>query len=124
MTSNPPPRTAIVLHDADDVAVATDDLEEGDTVTILGGAQVSTVVVRERIPIGHKISLRPIEAGTEVRKYGEVIGRLTGNAEQGAHVHVHNLKSLRAKTDASLPQPTAAGQQPDPDTTPEQGGHT
>ena len=31
-----------------------------------------------------------------VRKYGEVIGRMTAPAVPGEHVHVHNLASLRA----------------------------
>ena len=78
MTSNLPSRTAIVLHDADDVAVATDDLEAGDLVSVLGGARERTIVVREKIPFGHKFSLRPMKAGADVRKYGEVIGCLTG----------------------------------------------
>jgi hypothetical protein len=31
-----------------------------------------------------------------VRKYGEVIGRLTAAVSAGDHIHVHNLVSLRA----------------------------
>jgi altronate dehydratase len=124
MTSNPPSRTAIVLHEADDVAVATDDLEAGDTVSILGGTRERTIVVRETIPIGHKISLRPMKAGADVRKYGEVIGRLTGDAEQGAHVHVHNLRSLRGTAEASPLERTKPARQTDQNMRPEQGGQT
>ena len=124
MTSNPPPRTAIVLHDKDDVAVATDDLEPGDTVSILGGSPERTILARETIPLGHKISLRPMEAGTDVRKYGEVIGRLTGNAEQGAHIHVHNLRSLRGTAEALIPARKRTGPQSGKEVRPEQGGQT
>jgi hypothetical protein len=124
MTSNLPSRTAIVLHDADDVAVATDDLEAGDLVSVLGGARERTIVVREKIPFGHKFSLRPMKAGADVRKYGEVIGCLTGDAEPGAHVHVHNLRSLRGSAEASDPEYTQPAKQTDQNTRHEQGGQT
>jgi hypothetical protein len=124
MTSNPPSRSAIILHEADDVAVATDDLEAGDTVGILGDARERTIVVRETIPMGHKISLRPMKAGADVRKYGEVIGRLTGDAEPGAHVHVHNLRSLRGIAEGSAPERAESAKQADPNARHEQGGQT
>lgn len=47
------------------------------------------------IPIGHKVALRPLKAGDTVIKYGEDIGRMVADAEQGGHVHVHNLKTKR-----------------------------
>jgi altronate dehydratase small subunit len=113
MTSTARTRTAIAQHDRDDVAVATHDLEPGDTVEVLVGSHVRTLVVRDRIPIGHKISLRPMAAGTDVRKYGEVIGRLSERADEGAHIHVHNLKSLRGPADPSLSEPPAGKAAPE-----------
>jgi hypothetical protein len=35
--------------------------------------------------------------GTEIRKYGHVIGVLTKAVAAGEHVHIHNLASRRAK---------------------------
>jgi altronate dehydratase len=52
--------------------------------------------IREALPLGHKIALRDLPAGHHVRKYGEVIGALQQPVTAGEHVHVHNLKSLRA----------------------------
>jgi len=50
------------------------------------------------LPMGHKIALRALPEGSPVRKYGEVIGRLTEPVAAGDHVHIHNLASQRAVT--------------------------
>jgi (2R)-sulfolactate sulfo-lyase subunit alpha len=47
------------------------------------------------IPIGHKVALKALSAGDTVIKYGEDIGRMVADAEQGGHVHTHNLKTKR-----------------------------
>jgi len=47
------------------------------------------------IPIGHKVALADLAEGDTVIKYGEDIGRMSGPAEKGGHVHVHNLKTKR-----------------------------
>ncbi|WP_352572154.1 SAF domain-containing protein [Mesorhizobium sp. M0074] len=36
-----------------------------------------------------------LAASSKVRKYADVIGRLTAPVVAGDHVHVHNLESLR-----------------------------
>ena len=47
------------------------------------------------IPIGHKVALVALAEGDTITKYGEDIGKMVGPAEQGGHVHVHNLKTKR-----------------------------
>lgn len=47
------------------------------------------------IPIGHKVALTDLKEGDTVIKYGEDIGKVVGDAEKGAHVHTHNLKTKR-----------------------------
>ncbi|MGR3540968.1 MAG: UxaA family hydrolase [Hasllibacter sp.] len=47
------------------------------------------------IPIGHKVALRDLAEGDTVTKYGADIGRMTGPAAKGAHVHTHNCKTKR-----------------------------
>ncbi|MEM9030455.1 MAG: UxaA family hydrolase [Pseudomonadota bacterium] len=54
-----------------------------------------TLLARHDIPIGHKVALSDLTEGDTVTKYGEDIGRMTGAAEKGGHVHVHNLKTKR-----------------------------
>ena len=68
----------------DDVAVATLQLETGEIVA-------DGVEVREPIPRGHKIALRRIGAGQEVRKYGWPIGRARCDISAGSLVHTLNL---------------------------------
>ncbi len=88
--------TAIVVNPADNVATALQDLHQDDVVTDSGGRSIH---VRGDIPYGHKVALLRIERGSEVIKYGEVIGRATRTIEPGEHTHVHNLESLRGRGD-------------------------
>ena len=47
--------------------------------------------LRDDVPAGHKVALRDIPPGGQVRKYGQVIGVATGPIAAGEHVHTHNL---------------------------------
>ncbi len=51
--------------------------------------------VNTDIPIGHKVALKDLKKGDTVIKYGEDIGKMTGDAGIGDHVHTHNLKTKR-----------------------------
>ena len=51
------------------------------------------------IPFGHKIAIVRIGRNELVLKYGEVIGEATEPIEEGEHVHVHNVKSLRVRVE-------------------------
>ena len=73
------------LNAADDVAIALDDLAEGDGAEGLDGP------VRAAIATGHKVAVRAVAAGGVVRKYGQVIGRAAVDIAVGDHVHSHNL---------------------------------
>ena len=68
----------------DDVAVALAPLAEGDDVA-------DGVIASAEIPAGHKVALRAIAAGEDVRKYGWPIGHATTAIAPGDHVHSHNL---------------------------------
>ena len=81
----------LILNPRDNVAVATAVLEAGEEVAGVD----SPLQVLDRVAFGHKLALRPIAAGEDVVKYGEVIGRATSDIRAGAHVHVHNVVSAR-----------------------------
>jgi len=86
----------IHLHDEkDNVAVALEDLMPGDRISVEKNGERIEVVVKERIPFGHKVALESIDAGGKVIKYGEVIGAATKKIEAGEHVHTHNVRSLK-----------------------------
>jgi altronate dehydratase small subunit len=96
MSTDAPAIGAIVLHADDDVAVLLAPVEAGQPVETRGAQAKLTLRPALALAAGHKLALRDLAAGTDVRKYGEVIGRLTAAVRAGDHVHVHNLVSLRA----------------------------
>jgi altronate hydrolase len=88
---------AIHLHELDAIAVVLDPATTGEQLVI--GELV--VDVRQDIPMGHKIALRTIEQGEDVRRYGEVIGHATQHVEPGEHVHTHNLVGNRLSVEGA-----------------------
>ena len=88
---------ALVLHADDDVAVALRDLQAGEAIDVRCAGENLRMAIRESIPLGHKFALRAVGTGARIRKYGEVIGEAIAPIDAGAHVHVHNMASLRAR---------------------------
>lgn len=88
------PRDALLLNQADHVATALRALGTGHRAHVEGLKQA--LLIRQDIPLCHKVACRDIAAGEAVRKYGEVIGVATATIPAGTHVHVHNLKSQRS----------------------------
>lgn len=80
---------ALQVHPDDNVAVAVAPLAAGTAVPV-GGAEV---VLRDDVPAGHKVALRPIAPGEPVVKYGAELGRTTEAVPVGGWVHSHNLKT-------------------------------
>ena len=87
---------AVQIAPGDHVAVALRDLS--GTVRVRCGDEILSVALREPIPLGHKFALSDLSEGDEVLKYGAPIGRLIRPVAAGEHVHVHNLRSQRART--------------------------
>jgi altronate hydrolase len=75
------------LADSDDVAVAVTSVRQGEQV-LAGGQLVDAL---EDIPAGHKLAIRNIPQGSQVRKYGWPIGHARQSIAVGAWVHAHNL---------------------------------
>ncbi|MBN2751718.1 MAG: UxaA family hydrolase [Rhodospirillaceae bacterium] len=92
-------RDAIVIGQEDNVATALRDLTAGELVSAGIGASSLSVTLVDPVIFGHKFATRAIFKGHEIVKYGEVIGRATADIPQGAHVHVHNIESLRGRGD-------------------------
>lgn len=85
---------AMRIDPRDEVAVALRAIAAGEVVHVDGEALTLTDAVER----GHKIALRPIAAGEQVRRYGWPIGTATHDIAAGAHVHSHNLRTnLRAE---------------------------
>ena len=97
MAAHPMRWDALVINPVDDVAVALRDLAAGDAINVRDGGTVHRITLREAIPLGHKLALREVSMGASIRKYGEYIGVATADIALGAHVHIHNMASRRAR---------------------------
>ena len=99
MSDAPPAsRPPVLLLDArDTAAVALAPLQPGTALDVRRGDETLRVVAATLIPFGHKIAVAAMAAGDPVVKYGEVIGFATAAIRPGEHVHVHNVRSDRAK---------------------------
>ncbi len=89
----------LLVHDQSDNVgvVVVEDLSAGTKMLCVVTQDDSDfrLTARADIPIGHKVALRDLRKGDTVIKYGEDIGRMSGSAKKGGHVHVHNLKTKR-----------------------------
>ncbi len=81
------------LHPDDNVVTAILELEPGERLQ--ADAPLPKVDVKQPIPFGHKVAIRPITKGEHVVKYGASIGVATVDIAIGEHVHVQNLASVR-----------------------------
>jgi len=79
----------LLLDPADNVLVAIQTLEAGDTLTVAG----QRVNIPARLKLGHKLAARAIRAGEKILKYRVPIGSATRDISVGEHVHLHNMKS-------------------------------
>lgn len=86
---------ALLLHPDDDVATALRPLAAGESCRVRCGDEVREIRVAEPIGLCHKIAVRALAAGDLIRKYGQTVGEARQGVACGAHVHVHNLRSLR-----------------------------
>lgn len=89
---------ATIISAEDNVAVAIEAIQKGEKV-YYGQEQAAACIAQENIPIYHKIAIRPIATGDKICKYGEHIGEALCDIPQGAHVHVHNVASVRENLD-------------------------
>lgn len=88
----------ILLHERqDDVGIAVRDLKRGEKTgaLTLEGKSAGSVTLRDHVPLGHKVALRDLAAEQPVIKYGRPVGKTVKPIARGAHVHVHNVKTLR-----------------------------
>jgi altronate hydrolase len=86
------------LSPADDVAIALTALAVGEATGF------HDLIAQDPIPAGHKIALRDVTTGEDVRKYGSSIGIARQAIPAGSHVHEHNLafaNTLRAVPDVT-----------------------
>jgi (2R)-sulfolactate sulfo-lyase subunit alpha len=88
----------ILLHKADDdVGVTAMDLKAGEVIqaVTLDGEPVSQIKLVDDVPLGHKVAMHDMQEQKHIIEYGRPIGYAAVAIVTGAHVHTHNIKSLR-----------------------------
>ncbi len=90
---------AIIMNEKDNVATLLTDVDKNDVVQVRVREKLTEVRMQGKIQFGHKFAMKKISKGENVIKYGEAIGQATQDIEEGQHVHVHNIESLRARGD-------------------------
>lgn len=79
---------ALVIHPADNVAIALHNLKNGQTLHLPDGRRLDLLT---DVPYSHKVALADIGSGQAVVKYGENIGQAKETIRKGEWVHTHNL---------------------------------
>ncbi len=90
------------MHMADNVAIVAND----------GGLPAGTVfpdglILRDKVPQGHKVNLVDIAEGAPVRRYNVVIGTALRQIPAGSWVHERLLQMPQARSLEGLPMATA-----------------
>jgi altronate hydrolase len=73
------------LHPDDNVAIAKVAILENTPLAQYGG-----ITLKSSIPAMHKLAVRPIAKGEQIRKYNQAIGIASVDIRAGEHVHTHN----------------------------------
>ncbi|MEJ6394216.1 altronate dehydratase family protein [Gymnodinialimonas sp. 2305UL16-5] len=84
------PTKTLHLHDADNIAIALENLAVGVAGAI------------ETVPRSHKIAVADIAEGAKILRYGQVIGTADTFIAAGSHVHSHNMSMKEHVSDAAF----------------------
>ena len=104
-TDEPLKPLTIRMHDSDNVAIVAND---GGLPA--GTALPSGLVLRDKVPQGHKVALVDLPAGGAVLRYGIPIGYAISDTPAGSWVHERLLSMPEARGLDGLPMATTRGQ--------------
>jgi len=88
---------SLQLNKKDNVAVALIKMKKGDISRFDVDGKFKEIKIKNDVQCYHKFAIANIKKGSNVYKYGEVIGIATDDINPGTHVHSHNLLSIRQK---------------------------
>ena len=99
---------AFIIHPADNVATAIDELKKGDVKLIGGERNGESIAIREVVRFGFKIALEDFKKGESVIKNNAVIGKTTEAVKKGSMMHLHNITSEFDERSGSFDKDTGA----------------
>ncbi len=94
MTEKTDVKKWLLLNENDNTLTSLQELLPGDILDVSG--MTAPLRVIDKIAYAHKLARVSIPQGQQVLKYGAVIGIAISDIKPGMHVHVHNVKGLRA----------------------------
>ena len=73
------------------------DLSAGEVIqtVTLDGEPISQIELIDDVPLGHKVAVRALPDQKHIVEYQRPTGYASAAIAVGAHVHTHNIKSLR-----------------------------
>ena len=77
------------INPADNVVVAITDLKAGEIISDEG----ANVVLKEDVPAGHKVTLKDLNEGENVIKYGYPIGHVRQDVEAGKWINENQIQT-------------------------------
>ena len=78
-------KTIIKVNERDNVAIAIHEIPMGTEVE-------NEIIANQNIPQGHKIALRDIEKGGEIRRYGVVLGYAQQDIKKGDWINEYKIE--------------------------------
>ncbi|WP_338082343.1 UxaA family hydrolase [Fictibacillus enclensis] len=99
----------VMMQPNDNVSTALTDIPVNSLVSVRCNQQIMEVTVKDTIEFGHKFAVVCIPEGSDVVKYGEVIGVAVKTIEAGEHVHIHNVDGKRGRGDITHGTESALG---------------
>ena len=87
-------KKALMLRPVYPVATDVEDFEKGDKVCYFKYGAEMSVIAKESIPAYHKIALKSMKKDEHVIKYGQIIGGMTSDADEGCWSSHKNIMSL------------------------------
>jgi len=96
----------IRMHASDNVAIVANDGGLPAQTSIIGFDQSGPITLIQKIPQGHKVSLKNIATGDAIKRYNVIIGCAKENIPTGAWVHEKLLEMPKANQFNDLPMAT------------------
>ena len=85
---------ALLMDERDNVVTCVAAVSKGSQIVYQKAGEVYTLPAEDDIPYCHKAALKDLPLGTEVRKYGEMIGQTTASIAKGHWVSHENIISV------------------------------
>lgn len=87
----------MIHNEKDDVGVVTENISGGECITgvYMDTGEKVQIDSRDDIPLGHKIALKDLHEGEEIKEYNTRIGVAKQDIDAGDYVHTHNIRSAR-----------------------------